>query len=90
MWKKYMPNWSPGWFYRKPKSKEFSEIPAELKERMNSLKEIEVDPLESFNEDKIDFIQIEQLISLEDQCPCGSGKKFKDCHYQEGMETNRK
>lgn len=30
-----------------------------------------------------DFIEIRRDISIYAPCPCGSGKKFKDCHYQD-------
>ena len=90
MWKKYWPDWSPGWFYRKSEAKEYTAIPTELKERIDSLQEIKTQPWEPVNEDEIEFMSVEYEISLEDQCPCGSGQKFKDCHYEEGMETSHK
>jgi len=90
MWKKYLPDWNPGWFYRKQETKEHPKINTELKEKIGSLEEIETQPWEPVNEDEIEFTSIEYEISLEDQCPCGSGKKLRDCHYEEGMESVHK
>jgi uncharacterized protein YecA (UPF0149 family) len=28
-------------------------------------------------------------VGRNDPCPCGSGKKFKDCHYREVMKAQR-
>lgn len=89
MWKKYFPSWSPRWFYRKlefPKKDE--KTTQEINERVNTLEEIEFDPLEKFNDDEIDFISIGRHISLEDQCVCGSGKIFKECCYKVGMKPD--
>jgi len=89
MWKKYFPSWSPGWFYRKSDyPKNDKKVSQELNEKVNTLEELEFDPLEKFNDDEIDFITIERQISLEDQCVCGSGNKFKDCCYKEGMKAD--
>lgn len=86
MWKKYSPSWSPEWFYRKSEYPVKDEkLSQELNERINTLEEIEFDPLEKFNDNEVDFISIERHIRLEDQCLCGSGKIFKDCCYKEGM-----
>lgn len=87
MWKRYMPLWSPGWFYRKSDfPKRDSKIAEELNEKINSFEELEFNPLDKFNDDEIDFISIERQISLDDQCLCGSGKIFKECCYREGMK----
>lgn len=87
MWKKYLSDWSPSWFYRKEEKKEPTKISLEFKDRLSSLKEIDVNPLEPVIESEIDYILFDYEITKEDQCPCGSGKKFKDCHYKEGMEA---
>ena len=38
----------------------------------------------------IDFIQRERMISINDPCPCGSGKKFKDCHLDQYTKSQKK
>ncbi|MBZ0181021.1 MAG: SEC-C domain-containing protein [Melioribacteraceae bacterium] len=89
MWKKYYPSWSPGWFYKKSDfPQKDSKTSQEINDRVNTFEEIEFDPFEKFNDDEIDFISIEKHISLEDQCVCGSGKKFKECCYKEGMKPD--
>lgn len=86
MWKKYLPSWTPGWFYRKSEFPKIDEkLAKEFNGRANTLEEIEFDPQEKFNDDETDFISFESYVGLEDQCICGNGKKFKDCCYKEGM-----
>ena len=88
MWRKYLPSWSPGWFYKKktgPQKNE--EISIELKEKIRSYELEEVYPFEQMKDKDVDFISIEYQITKNDQCPCGSGKKFGECHYRDGMES---
>ncbi len=83
MWKKYMPLWTPNWFYRKneyPKKDET--VSKGIDEETNTFEYLDVDPFEKFKDEDHDFIYMERYITLEDQCPCGSGKKFKDCCYE--------
>jgi len=90
MWKKYLASWSPGWFYKKhdlPKTN--SKIVEELNERVTSFEELESNPFGKLDENEIDFISIEKHISLEDQCICGSGRRFKECCYREGMKFDK-
>jgi hypothetical protein len=88
MWKKYLPSWSPGWFYRKTEyPRKDIKFTSEIKDRLSSIQELEIDPREKLEDENIDFITIEHKITLDDQCPCGSGKKFKDCCYRPGMEN---
>ena len=87
MWKKFLPNWTPTWFYKKseyPKTDE--KTTADLNAKFDSFEELEADPLEKFSDEETDFLMYKREITLEDQCVCGSGKKFKYCCYQEGMK----
>jgi len=38
---------------------------------------------ENMNESELDFIVRERWISKQDPCPCGGGKRFGDCHWEE-------
>lgn len=89
MWKNYLPSWTSGWFNRKSShlykdEKNFQD----MKERINSFQEVEFDHSQKLFENEIDFISIEKHISLDDQCVCGSGKKFKDCCYKPEMKPD--
>ena len=89
MWKKYLPSWNPGWFYRKTDmpQKDKKRV-TEIKDRISSVEEINTDPGEVFRDEDIDFISFEYHITIEDQCPCGSGKKFGECCYRPDMKTS--
>ena len=50
-----------------------------IMERFENLKPMD-NTLENGDESNIDFIVRTRTISTQDPCPCGSGKKFKDCH----------
>ena len=60
---------------------------AKLLEKLNRFMEASEDldssRLKSFEDSEIDFMLRKRTISVEDPCPCGSGKKFKDCHGRE-------
>lgn len=87
MWEKYIPLWSPNWFYRKRKSPTKLEIPSdEFRDRIDKFEFIDTDPFEKFKDEDYDFISIERYVTLEDQCPCGSGRKFKECCYEKIKE----
>jgi len=45
----------------------------------------ELDP----NLKDVDMIIHKKRISIYALCPCGSGKKFKDCHYEEYLDKNK-
>ena len=82
MWKKYIPFWRPLWFYKKSNYPQKDEkLSSELSERVKQYENIDFDPFEKFNDKNTDFITKIRTITLDDQCPCGSGKKFKDCCY---------
>lgn len=50
-------------------------------ERIKKLRNSKIDPnRKEFKDSEIDFIIKEKWIGPDDFCPCGSGKKFKDCH----------
>lgn len=87
MWKKYIPSWHPFWFYKKSdypqKDEKYS---TELTERVAQFETLEFDPFEKFNDKETDFITKIKSITLDDQCPCGSGKQFKDCCYTASMK----
>jgi hypothetical protein len=90
MWKKYLPSWNPGWFYRKTEMPQKDEKRvSEIKDRISSVEEMKTDPGEVFRDEDIDFISYEYQITLEDQCPCGSGKKFGECCYRSGIEESK-
>lgn len=89
MWRKYLPAWKPGWFYKKssyPQKDE--ELLKKLKENISSYNQIDVNPLERFKDKNTDFITFEYRITKEDQCPCGSGKKFGNCCYRDDMRMD--
>lgn len=89
MWKKYLPNWRPGWFYKKKTDPQIDEeLSKEIKEKIKSFEPQDEDPFQKFKDKDIDFISFEYQITKNDQCPCGSGKKFGECCYQEGMESD--
>ncbi|MBA4320368.1 MAG: hypothetical protein C0412_18375, partial [Flavobacterium sp.] len=89
MWKKYLPKWNPGWFYKKPSSfQNDKELVNDLKEKVNSFEQRDVDPFEHMKERDIDFISFEYQITKNDQCPCGSGKKFGECCFTEDMKPD--
>lgn len=89
MWKKYLPSWQPKWFYHKSNYPQKDEkLSTELNERVEKFETIESDPLEKFNDKETDFITILRSITLDDQCPCGSGKKFKDCCFKKTIQGN--
>jgi hypothetical protein len=82
MWRKYLPSWHPGWFYRKSAYPQKDEkLSSELNERVQQLENIDFDPFEKFKDKETDFTTTVRYITLDDQCPCGSGKKFKDCCF---------
>ena len=82
MWKKYSPDWYPGWFYQKSNYPQKDEkLSSELNDRVRQFENIDFDPFEKFNDKKTDFITMVRSITVDDQCPCGSGKKFKDCCF---------
>lgn len=89
MWKKYIPSWHPLWFYQKSNYPQKDEkLSSELTERVKQFEKIDFDPFEKFNDKETDFITKIRSITLDDQCPCGSGKKFKNCCYIEGMKPD--
>lgn len=82
MWRKYLPSWHPGWFYRKSAYPQKDEkLSSELNERVQQFENIDFDPFEKFKDKETDFTTTVRYITLDDQCPCGSGKKFKDCCF---------
>ena len=87
MWRKYLPSWHPGWFYRKSAYPQKDEkLSSELNERVQQFENIDFDPFEKFKDKETDFTTTVSYITLDDQCPCGSGRKFKDCCFG---KTNR-
>jgi len=84
LWKKFLPGWQPGRKVKETKSSPQDE--AELVERMKRLENAPVDnsAWQSLSDDsKVDFIIRKREVSINDPCPCGSGKRFKECHWPE-------
>lgn len=55
------------------KSKELSDLPDERDKFDGSM----------LDDSEIDFMIIKRSYSKEDLCPCGNGKRFGDCHWEE-------
>ena len=85
IWKNLFPYWIPGREYnpKKTSSNGNHNTVREMKNLFNS--PLDKDALKSkeYKEDEIDFIMRESWISIDDPCPCKSGKKFRDCHWDE-------
>lgn len=82
LWKKYLPKWIPGELRKESstsKDKMNKNKVDEITDRVNSFSEIDTDPFDKFKDDENEFVIVERWISLDDQCPCGSGKKFREC-----------
>lgn len=82
-WRKYLPNWIPGSRHQSESTSgsEREERVEELNESIDSLQQIDTNPFDKFDDEAVDFIAIEKWISPDDQCPCGSGTKFRDCCF---------
>lgn len=82
LWKQLFPRWKPG-----PTSDSSESEPRkdkELYERLEEFKKATACPETDLPSDgtELDFIIRERSVSIYDPCPCGSGKKFKDCHWR--------
>ena len=83
LWRELFPKWTPG-----KKSYSSHSEPREvnkLNEQMDEFnKAIATQDTDFLSDDSnIDFIVRRYRISIDDPCPCGSGKKLKDCHLPE-------
>lgn len=60
------------------KSKELSDLPDQRDKFEGSM----------LDDSEIDFMIIKRSYSKEDLCPCGNGKRFGDCHWDEVIKNN--
>ena len=89
LWRELFPLWNPG-----PSNGSYKGQPREDKKihaQLDEFSDAQVLQEIGFPSDdsKIDFIVRERSVSINDPCPCGSGKKFKDCHWPE-VSNNQK
>jgi hypothetical protein len=91
LWKELFPNWVPGAKVDKISSNEPQKV-KELNQRMKGFdKAVAAKDTEFLSDDsKIDFIVRRYSVSIDDPCPCGSGKKLKDCHLSEIRESEKR
>ncbi len=83
LWTEFLPNWIPSQFYKKLEfPKKDKTISKKIKSQIDSYQVLDIDPDFKFEDNEFDFVSKEGFISLNDQCPCGSGKKLKDCCYK--------
>ncbi|MGB7581374.1 MAG: SEC-C domain-containing protein, partial [Sedimentisphaerales bacterium] len=81
LWKRFFPHWEPGGKRIEPKS---SDDEAKLVERMKNLVNSQISKDTSqvpLDDSEADFVVRKREVSIYEPCPCGSGKKFKDCHW---------
>lgn len=90
LWRELFPDWKPG------ASSDFSESKPrndkKLYERFQEFKKARALQETDFpsNDSKVDFIIREGSISIDEPCPCGSGKKFRDCHWPEVRNSQKR
>jgi len=90
LWRELFPKWIPG------KKSDFSQSePGKVKklnEQMDEFDKATASQDTDFLSDdsNIDFIVRKYSVSIDDPCPCGSGKKLKDCHLSEIRESEKK
>lgn len=83
LWKNFLPAWEPKQFYKKlDLPKKDKNISKKIKSQIESYQVLDIDYDFQFHDSEFDFVSKEYFISLNDQCPCGSGKKLKDCCYR--------
>ena len=82
--KKVWPKWKPG-----KKTKGTKRIPEEQARLLERVKRFAKSPADQsarqfpFDDSKVDFMVKTSEVSVDDPCPCGSGKQLKDCHLPE-------
>lgn len=83
LWRELFPRWTPG--KKSDSSQSEPESIKKLNERMDEFnKAIASKDTDFLSDDsKTDFIIRRYSVSIDDPCPCGSGKKLKDCHLSE-------
>lgn len=90
LWRELLPNWKPGAISDSSKSetrkdKKLSEQLDEF-EKSGDLQKTDYPSDDS----KVDFIIRKYSVSIHDPCPCGSGKKFRDCHWPEVRNSHKR
>jgi len=83
LWRELFPRWKPG--VRSDSSESKPGKDKKLSEQLEEFKKARALQEADFPSDdsKVDFIVREYSLSIHDPCPCGSGKKLKDCHLPE-------
>jgi hypothetical protein len=90
LWRELFPHWKPG------ANRDSSESePGKNKKLYEELEEFEkartLQETDSPTDDsKVDFIIHKYSLSIHDPCPCGSGKKLKDCHWPEIKNSQKR
>lgn len=89
LWRELFPHWKPG--ARSDSSESEPRKDKKLYERLEEFKKARASQETDFPSDdsKVDFIIRERSISIHELCPCGSGKKFKDCHWPEVRDSQK-
>lgn len=90
LWRELYPRWKPGASSNasegKPrKDKKLYEQLDEF-DKSTALQETDF----TSDDSKVDFIIRKHSISILDPCPCGSGKKFRDCHWPEVRDSQKR
>jgi len=90
LWRELFPRWKPGAISDSSKSeprkdKRLSEQLEEF-EKSAALQETDFPSDDS----KVDFIVRKYSLSILDPCPCGSGKKFRDCHWPKVRNSQKR
>ena len=83
LWRELFPDWKPG--ARRHSSASEPGKDKQLHEQLEEFNKAGALQETDFPSDdsKVDFIIRKHSISIHDPCPCGSGKKFRDCHWAE-------
>jgi len=83
LWRELFPNWEPG--VSRDSSESEPRKDKKLYEQLEEFKKaISLQETDFPSDDsKVDFIIRKYSLSINDPCPCGSGKKLKDCHWPE-------
>lgn len=88
LWKDLFPNWTPGSpsKFETPESRTDEEL-MEMINEMKNASALNGSGL-PLSDSGSDFIIRKRSIYINDPCPCGSGKLFKDCCYEKTKDKN--
>ena len=90
LWRELFPHWKPG-----ANSDSSESEPRKDKKLCEQLEEFEkAKALQgtdfTSDDSNVDFIIRKYSLSIDDPCPCGSGKKLKDCHLPEIRNSQKR